>query len=209
MNKYNQCRLFSGLMMIALTTISVPVAAASKSDQVSYSPEHWPTRWSSAIHQQQSAKFPTRNNTQLPPGELPTAVSEQDLFYSPNESRQYRNSNRPYQYNKQYSGQRFSRDQGQYMRDAAYAYQRRLRAMPTGYNTINSMPGSYTGSMPVMDPVLGHPSFAVPIYPGQQNMYPMGGLPSSGMFPFGGFSFFGGPFGYPVNMGFWSAPLRV
>jgi len=199
-----------------MVCIALPVNAQNKESRVSYSPEDWPTRWSSAIHQQKTAKFPTRTNTQEPLTELPEAVSEQDLFYSPQQDRRMRQDSRSYSHYQPYSKQHFARKTNQTGRDSARAYltnnrqtnirqtQRYYGNSPYGYQNASSLT--------VMDPILGHPSLAVPMAPSfPMNMWPFGfmsfgalpyaGNPYAGA-PYGGIPYGGygaSPYGYPMN----------
>lgn len=86
MNKHQQLKPIAILLSVLwLGCLSVAVYADSARGGVSYSPEHWPQRWSSAIRQQQDGRFPTREKPQTPPPKQYESVSEQDLFYMPTE----------------------------------------------------------------------------------------------------------------------------
>lgn len=202
MNSVRVCELKVGLLIALLVGLVGQISAQSKSENISYSHEQWPTRWSSAIQQQQTSKFPNRQVVETALAELPESVSDQDLFYSPPAGRQYsvgrgRNNN----YKRGYTAQQFSRNQGQYIRDAAFAYQSAGRG--NNYGTPNYM-RPYNASMPVMDPVLGHPSFPLPMM-AAPGVYPMGMMPFSVM-PFGAMPFGIMPFGFPTGANYWTSP---
>ncbi len=190
-------------LIISVVCIGVPVDAEEKGNRVSYSPEDWPTRWSSAIHQQKTAKFPTRTNTQEPLTELPEAVSDQDLFFSPQQGRRMRQDSRSYSHYQPYSQQYFARKGNQTGRDSASAYLTNNRLMNM------RQPQSYYGNSPygyqnaslqtVMDPVLGHPSLVVPMSPRfPMNMWPFGFMSFGGL-PYARNPYGAVPYGYPIN----------
>jgi hypothetical protein len=186
-------------MSVAMLVFSMsgPVLAESRAGGLSYSPEHWPNRWSTAIRQKQNGKFPSRSKQRYS-GEKPTrdysdAVSEQDLFQSPSDKR--------------YGRDEFDRFAGhavrhRYLRDA----QRLSRDAAVAYNDMANMTGQYSGYGPGpavspfgigIDPVLGHPGMGIPIMPGTPLGYPIGGYPF-GAYPYGGF---------PFGMGGWNPPF--
>jgi len=192
--------------IISMMCAGVPAYAENEENRVSYSPEDWPTRWSSAIHQQKTAKFPTRTNTQAPLTELPEAVSDADLFHSPQQGRGMGQAPRPYNYYQPYTNQHFARKGNQTGRDSAHAYQPNVRNTQ-GYYGNTQYGYQNASSLTVMDPILGHPSLAVPMAPRfPMNMWPFGfmsfgGFPYAanpyGGFPYGGYGVL--PYGYPMN----------
>jgi len=215
MNKYRHGELCMGLLIALLVGFSGPVIAQSNGNQVSYSPDHWPSRWSSAIRQQQTAKFPTRDTAQTSPAELPEGVFEQDLFFSPSMANRFDRGDGRLHSGKRNSPHRFSRNSGQYIRDPAFAYQAGYGATYQNYGGSAYMYPS-TASMPGFDPVPGYPGAGIPLMPGVPGAYPMnvnsigglpyGGFPPGGM-PFGGMPFGGAPLAYPGSMGMWNPPF--
>ena len=186
----------TGIAMLVFG-ISVPVLADSRASGLSYSPDHWPNRWSTAIRQKQDGKFPSRPN-QRHSGEKPArdysdAVSGRDLFSSPADTR--------------YGREEFDQFTGhaarhRYLRDA----QRLSRDAAVAYNDMANMTGQYGGYGPGpavspfgigIDPVLGHPGMGIPIMPGTPLGYPIGVYPF-GAYPYGGF---------PFGTGAWNQPF--
>ena len=194
MNKTRYGGLSAGLLVLLLMGFGGQVFAGPNSRQVSYSHDHWPTRWSTAIRQQQTAKFPTRDKVQVTLADLPEAVYEQDLFFSPSLANRVERGSGQYNYGKRNSAQHFSRNSDQYNRDAAFAYQRRFGPPPNNYNYGGSTyMNPYGPSMPAMGPMPGYPGVGFPVMPGVPGAYPLQ------VFPFGGT-----PFGYPGNLGPWN-----
>ena len=197
MNKHRDYSLLTGSMTCLLVCLTFQVHADSRTQDLSYSPDHWPNRWSSAIRQQQTGKFPSRQKDQGAPPELPAEfsdeVSEQDLFssqpvYSPSQGRRYSRGDRRGGVNHHFSRQRYSQSVRRNVRDAAFAYHSIVPA--AHYNGMQQpfMRNPYAAPMPVMDPVLGHPGIGIPMMPG----VPIGYLP--GLMPYG----------YPGNTGMWN-----
>lgn len=192
MSKLKHCDLFAGLLIVLLAGFVGQVNADPDSRQVSYSPDHWPSRWSSAIRQQQTARFPTREEVQTPPAELPEAVFEQDLFYSPSTAGRYEGRDRRYSYGKRAAAPRFSRHSGRHIRDAAFAYQNRFGVAANNYaGSVHMKP--LGPSVPMMDPMPVYPGIGFPVMPGLPGAYPANVLPFGGM-----------PLGYPGNMAMWN-----
>ena len=192
MSKSRHSGLYTGLLLALLTGFGGQ--AYADPNQVSYSPDHWPSRWSSAIRQQQTARFPTRDEVQAPPAGLPQAVFEQDLFYSPSMASRFERSDRRYNHARQAPAQRFSRHSGRYIRDAAFAYQNRFSAGPNNHTGSASM-YPYGTSVPAMDPMPTFPGVGLPMMPGIPGAYPMNITQFGGM-----------PFGHPGNMTQWYPP---
>lgn len=174
---------------------------ADGSRGLSYSPDHWPDRWSSTIRQQQTGKYPTRELRQSPPPALPdetSGVSEQDLFYSPSMQNRYgrRHFDRDQRldrFNDQVPQYRRLRDRRREVRESAFAY----RGMPAPqYGHYGSPYSAFPyGTSPLgIDPVLGHPGIGIPIMPGTPYGYPFLG------YPYGGYP--GG-----MGMGMWNPPF--
>lgn len=181
------------ILLVMLAGLSIAASAQAGGRGVSYSPDQWPTRWSSAIQQQQNGNYPTRQLNQSPPPELPaqaSSVSEQDLFSIPSlrrgdeQSRQGWRHRQPYGQMPHY--RRFRDNQlangygvGQGASMAAFAYYG-MPAMQYG-NFTNAYSGFPYGTAPMgIDPVLGHPGMGIPIMPGTPFGYPMMGLPIAG-----------------------------
>jgi len=226
MNKYRHSGLSTGLLIILLVAFAGPVCAEPNSRQVTYSPDHWPSRWSSAIHQQQNARFPTRVEEKVALEELPETVLEQDLFSSPSLDGRNDQGNRPHNYGQRQLKHRFSRNSGQSMRDAAFAYQSGYGVAPANYarpayrqayggpaygyphaNPIPALPGYPGAGFPgVGYPGIGYSGIG---YPGAG--FPGVGFPGVG-FPGAGFPGFGFPImtgvpgAYPMNIGPYGMP---
>ncbi len=170
------------LLMVSISSTSTVLAGASES-KVSYSTDHWPNRWSSAIHQK-SGKYPSRERDPVDAPDLPKEVSEHDLFYTLAAPRQAQPM------------------RGSFNSGAAYAYGNPYRA--TQLQNI---------SQQVQHPMLGYPGYQPNFspYPVSNSMpgmygapfgaYPMIGTPFSplGSLPMGGF-----PFAVPGFMGMWN-----
>jgi hypothetical protein len=185
------------ILAMLVFSMALPSFAESRPGGLSYSPDHWPNRWSTAIRQKQDGKFPSRPKQRYS-GEKPArnysdAVSEDDLFHSPSD--------------KHYGRDKFGQFEGhgmrhRYLRDA----QRFSRDAAVAYNDMANMTGPYGGYSPGagvsplgigIDPVLGHPGVGIPIMPGTPLGYPIGGYPF-GAYPYGGF---------PFGMGAWNPPF--
>ena len=177
----------TGLILMLFCGLSVQANADSRNGGVTYSPEHWPNRWSSAIRQQQDGRFPTREKPQAPPPTQRESVSEQDLFYLPSASQSYDFDHRQDRFDDRLSRQRYYRDARHLSREAAYAYYDRYPRYPyAGFGSAYS--GFPYGTAPLgIDPVLGHPGMGIPIMPGTPFGYPYGGYPGFGSWnpPFG------------------------
>ena len=166
------------LNYLAFVLIVMPchIYAQENDNQLSYSADQWPTRWTNAIQQQQAGKFPARTYAQTTFSELPSGLSENELFYSPQRGTRYGHQRGEHQHNDGYINQHFSRasatNNGRTLRDASYAYQNRFRR-----DSMNYMRQGYN-----------HP-YALPM----PTMYPMN-IPTYGTMPFG----------YPGFMGMWN-----
>ena len=175
---------------------TIQLHAASKSLQISYSHDQWPTRWSSAIRQQQTGKFPTRDVEENTPDELPTAVFEQDLFESSTVGRRNDRGYGAQKYNNSL-GRHFSRNPGRYMRDAAYAYQN-SNGPATNYYAGSSYNYPFAVSRPYWNPNMGNSNIGYP----NAGFPTMTGLP--GVYPMNVVPFIGSPFGFPGNIAMWN-----
>ncbi len=185
--------------MFLLCGTSSQLYADSQSRGLSYSPDHWPNRWSSAIRQQQGGKYPTRQLKQTPPPALPEeegGVLEQDLFYSPSAHDGYgqRRTNRNTRWNRfdnQLPYYRQFRDARREARRGAFAYHGMPALQQSHYGRVAT--GFPYGTSPLgIDPVLGHPGIGIPIMPGTPYGYPFAGYPYAG---------------YPGGMGMWNPPF--
>lgn len=180
-----------------LSGMGSQVFADSQSRGLSYSPDHWPNRWSSAIQQQQGGKYPTRQIKQAPPPALPeegSGVSEQDLFYSPSIQNRFgqRGGDRLQRFEQQLPQFRQFRNAKREARKGAFAYHG-MPALQYGNHSRSYSSFPY-GTAPLgIDPVLGHPGMGIPIMPGTPYGYPFIG------YPYGG--------GYPGGMGMWNPPF--
>lgn len=229
MNKYKQRGVAATLLIIWLVVAAGPVCADPANRQVSYSPDYWPSRWSSAIRHQQTAGFPTRVEEKAPLEELPETVLEQDLFFSPSVNSRFDQGNRAYGYGQPGYGQpgygqralrhRFSRSNGTQARDAAYAYQPGFSTTPVNQPRANygrtygypmAMPGPAMGLLP------GYPGTGLPMMPGGSGAYPMNVGPMNA-YPLNAYPMSMGPmsmgpmgimpFGYPGNMAMRNPPF--
>jgi hypothetical protein len=205
MNKYRHAGLSTGLLIILLVVSAGQVSADPAVRQVSYSPDYWPTRWSSAIRQQQTARFPTRVEEKVTLEELPETVLEQDLFYSPSLNARFDQGDRPYSYGQRELKHHFSRNSGRHNRDAAFAYQSRYGAAPanyarspygSAYPAYGAHPYPFASPMPAVGLLPGYPGAGFPMMPGVPGAYPMNLVPFGVM-----------PFGYPGNMAMWNPPF--
>lgn len=166
--------------------LSSQTYADSVSGNVTYSPEHWPNRWSSAIRQQQDGRYPTRQKPEARRDIERETVSEQDLFYLPSSRRARDYDHRLDRFDDQLSRQRYYRDAQRMSREAAYAYHDVYPAYPYAGGGWGGFP---YGTAPLgIDPVLGHPGIGIPIMPGTPFGYPFVGYPGVwGAYPpFGG-----------------------
>lgn len=187
------------MVLFLLSGLSSQLHADPQSRGLSYSPDHWPNRWSSAIRQQQGGKYPTRQLKQTPPPALPEEggdVSEQDLFYSPSMRGRYGQrrgdrDQRSSRFDDQLPHYRQFRDARRESRRGAFAYYGMPALQHSNYMRASS--GFPYGTSPIgMDPVLGHPGMGIPIMPGTPFGSPFAGYPYSG---------------YPGGMGMWNPPF--
>jgi len=188
-NLHNTKRI-AMILVTALCCLSFKVVADSRSGAVTYSPENWPNRWSSAIRQQQDGgRYPTRQKPTKPilREDKTESVSEDDLFYLPTGRHGHKFDRRLERFDDHLSRQRYYRDAQRMSRDAAYAYHDFYPAYPyAGFaGPYNGFP---YGTAPMgIDPVLGSPGIGIPIMPGTPFGYPFVGYPGvwGGYPPFG------------------------
>ena len=198
-------KLFHSVVALLLSCgLSTQLHAETRVQGLSYSPDHWPKRWSSTIRQQQNGhSYPTRQFKQAPPPALPetgSGVSEQDLFYSPSIQNRFgrRDADRLQRFDDQLSNYHKFRDASREARKATYAYHG-MPALQPGSN-LNAFTGFPYGTTPLgIDPVLGHPGIGIPILPGVPYGYPFVGH------PYGGIPYLGSPLG----VGAWNPPFGV
>ncbi len=188
MNRHKYLTLSKSMLTCLFVVLSFHVYADSRVRNLSYSPDHWPTRWSSAIRQQQSSKFPNRQKDQVVPPALPETVSEQDLFYSPPPASRHDCCARRYGFNQHFSRHHYLHNPRDNVRDAAYAYQIGFQVSPYSGMGQAYMSTPYSASMVGMDPVLGYPGIGMPMMPGVPAGYLFGGV----------------SYGSPGNMGMWN-----
>ncbi|MGD8783954.1 MAG: hypothetical protein PVF28_01760 [Thioalkalispiraceae bacterium] len=195
MNKVSYYKL---LLALSVSLLLSPVNAERATNDLSYSHEHWPSRWSSAIRQQQGNKYPTRKREQNTPPELPEAVSENDLFHSPSQRKRYGRTNRSSRFDRHLPRKRFYRQTSVNPRAAAVAYQPVFNGRPYTAFASQGLAHGYPVHTPAIDPVLGHPGIGIPIMPGIPLGYPVGVHPYAGV-----------PYGYPGSMGMWNPPFGL
>lgn len=199
----NNSKTFSVVVNCALVLFCCYLVSVKADDTVTYSPEQWPKRWSSAIrHEQNSNNYPERDESQSINEQGGEVFSDQDLFYnSPEErhlqrrhkrrrgwERQSRFADHSSQYRNRARSSGMRRYPNSYMR-APYAY----GAYPYAYGSPGYMgyPGylsPYTGyglygPSPLLAPGLG---LGYPGLLGSPLGYPYPGLPGAGLL--------GGPF---------------
>jgi len=205
MVEINYINTMKFLALVMMVTGSTFVLASSQSS-VSYSTQHWPARWSSAIHQK-SDQYPTRDTKQKEFQEGTNTVSDGDLFstlpanyakvnnygfnrlnigtFNSGQATAYngiRNINYRPAPNRTYQVQ----TQPWELPNRNYSYGQIPSQMPYYVNANNFMP---FGGLP-------YPAYTAAAYPGfANNPYGLSGLPFSGM-PFSGMPFMGtrGPF---------------
>jgi len=187
----NTQAFFSGFVTVLLLLSGFQTYADPKENQINYSPDHWPSRWSSAIHKQQTGRFPKRDNNQNQPAELPEAVSGQDLFYSYSGESQL------------HSGEKLNKYDRRYLKQPAKANEAH-RNVPSRINNPYRLPhyqnrtpymvNSHNGYSPVYEPAFGPPGTGMPYAGMPYAGMPYGGMPYGGM-PYGGMPYGGMPYG--------------
>lgn len=201
MNNIKSVTLKSVTVMLSTFIMAGSVNADSQFGGLSYSPDHWPNRWSSAIRQKQNGQFPTRQkprpSSNRAAREYNESVSEQDLFYSPDKGNRYTRDYNMDQFDdraKRYH--RHMHDARRLSREAAFAYND-LANMNGPYGGYGAYFGGASYGIGI-DPVLGHPGVGIPIMPGVPLGYPIGGYPF-GAYPYGGFPYGGGALNPPFG----------
>ena len=189
MSSRKQIKQSALITTVLLCGLSAQVCAESRTGNVTYSPEHWPDRWSSAIRQQQnSGRYPTRKKPEAPRPKERETVSEDDLFYLPSARRTRDFDHRADRFDDHMSRQRYYRDAQRMSRESAYAYHDVYPAYPYagfGGGAYGGFGGFPYGTAPMgIDPVLGHPGMGIPIMPGVPYGYPYAGYPGA----WGGYS---------------------
>jgi len=185
-----QRKYLTHVVGIVLVLSGLHANAGSRSNEVNYSPDHWPSRWSSAIHQQKNGKFPKREQDQTQPDELPEAVSEQDLFYSYLNSGRMNPETNLKKYDRRYLQQPIRDTKRQTAYQPSQGYYNRLRSTPQNYGA-----NPHYGGNPMIDPVTGFPGGGLPVLPGMPGSAPMGMSPNYGGVPYGGMPYGGMPYG--------------
>lgn len=180
-------------LLVSLAGLGMPMTATAGQNGVSYSADHWPSRWGSAIRQKQNGHYPTRQLHQTPPPELPQsneseALTGQNLFYSPDlygqakgkQQHRYRAQQQFPRFRRYRDNHRAAREERE-SRKAAYAYHGMPALQYGHYTNPYQFP---LGTAPMgIDPVLGHPGIGIPILPGVPYGYPGLGLPFTGYYP--------------------------
>jgi len=155
----------TALLLSSLSSQLVAEPALRQVQGVSYSDDHWPKRWSSAIHQQQDARFPDRQKTKLTVQHREESISARDLFYLPSTGNPYGFNYSRGQVDERLRRNRYLRDAHRASREAAYAYQRmqpmqfsgRFGPVYGGFNMNSGLVG--------MDPVVAMPGSGMPFPP--------------------------------------------
>ncbi len=143
---------------------------------ISYSHDHWPKRWSSAIHQQKDARFPTRQKQQRPAHSKEESVFESDLFYLPYNSRPRGFENRQNYHDGRLSRNRYMREKRRMSRESAYAYYGQQPMYPQGgFGHVYGGFGMNSGPVGI-DPVMGSPGNGIPVMPGTPYGFPAPGF---------------------------------
>ncbi len=176
MNTYKS--FFNYVIAVLMLWVSgiISVYAQPPGNGVTYSPEHWPNRWSSVIRQQQDARFPTRQKPKAPPKQ-PAPVSERDLFYLPSTAQPSYVEQHHRDRDARGQQHRYLRGARPLSRDAAYAYHG-MYPMYAPHHFMSGQNSFAYGTAPLgIDPVLGHPSMGVPMMPGVPYGYPYMGHP--------------------------------
>lgn len=185
--------VFVNIMAVLLITGVYQQVYAERHDRgLTYSPDHWPNRWSSAIRQQQNGgRFPTREKQKFSRHKEQESVSDKDLFSS---SSQKRHFDRDGFFAERLSRHRQLRDASRHSRDAAFAYHDMANAAYP-YPEHSPYAGYPLGTAPLgIDPVLGHPGIGIPLIPGVPYGYPLGVYPY-GAYPGLGIGAWNPPFG--------------
>jgi len=169
--------LTSALLLNGLSAQLHAESMQRNAQGVSYSYDHWPKRWSSAIHQQKDTRFPTRQKPHVPAQMKEESVSEQDLFYLPYTARSHGFDSRQHRRDGRLSRNRYMRDVRRTMpRDSAYAYYEMQPIYPQagfghGYGGFGMNPGPIG-----IDPVMGSPGNGIPVMPGSPYGFPAPGF---------------------------------
>ena len=194
----NNTKLILTITVCDLILLSCVSVRAMAQQAISYSPEQWPKRWSTAIRHEQDARYPVRHAEGNRYGKGRRVFSDENLFFNSPEEERYRNQPR----------QRNGWAGGSHRRDNEYRYRYRRYspvASPcacsteaySGYSYVDN-PYAYTYSRPYLtgypaytgyglygpDPLLGYPGVGYPSLPGSPLGYPYPGL--TGVAPLGG-----------------------
>ncbi len=172
--------LTASLLSIGLSSQTYAESMNRQVQGVTYSYDHWPKRWSSAIHQQKDARFPTRQKQQVPSRKMEESVFEHDLFYLPTPRGRYGFDAHYDQQTRRRSQNRYMRELRRLPRESAYAYYP-MQPMyrPAGYGHIYGGFGVNTGPIG-LDPVMGSPGNGIPVMPGTPYGFPAPGFIGSG-----------------------------
>jgi len=168
------------LMLSGLSSQLYAESGHRQVQSVSYSYDHWPKRWSSAIHQQQDSRFPNRQKSNIPAQQKEKSISEHDLFYLPSTDRRYGFSYPRNQANERLSGHRYLRDVRMTSRESAYAYRRMQPMYFSGhFGPVYGGFGMNAGTVG-LDPVIGMPGNGIPFMSSTPYGYPAPGFQRGG-----------------------------
>lgn len=173
--------IVSGLFL--LSGLAMPLYAEPGQRQmqaVSYSYDHWPKRWSSAIHQQQDARFPTRQKSEIPKQHKEQSISARDLFYVPSTDNRYGVAYPGSQFDERLSRNRYLRAIRTSPRESAYAYHPIQPMYFSGqFGPVYGGIGM-NSAMVGFDPVMGMPGNGMLNMPAAPYGYPAPGFQAGG-----------------------------
>ncbi|MBI1424682.1 MAG: hypothetical protein GC149_14645 [Gammaproteobacteria bacterium] len=126
---------------------------------VTYSPEQWPKRWSSAIRQQQSGRYPERNEEQMLNDNEGETFSDEDLFLNSPEDRRYEPRRKRHR-----AWNRRSRDAGFQSRYRERRYADDVRGYPARQSPYPAYPYAYGSPGYMSYPAYGLPYSGYGLY---------------------------------------------
>ncbi len=173
--------IVSGLLLLTGLPMQLYAEPGQRQFQgVSYSYDHWPKRWSSAIHQQQDARFPTRQKSDIPRQHKEHSISARDLFYVPSTDNRYGFAYPGSQVDERLSRNRYLRAIRTSPRESAYAYHPIQPMYFSGqFGPVYGGFGMNSGAVG-FDPVMGMPGNGMPFMPGAPYRYPAVGFQGGG-----------------------------
>jgi len=175
--------IVSGLLLLTGISMQLYAEPGQRHVQgVSYSYDHWPHRWSSAIHQQQDARFPNRQQSKQSAQRMEESISERDLFYLPSSDRRYGFASRGSHADGRLPRNRYLREMRRSPRESAYAYHPMQPMYFSGH--FGSVYGGVGMNSAVggFDPVMGMPGNGMPFMPAAPYGYPALGFQGGGYF---------------------------